>query len=227
MDEQELAGMKRERARKFYTGLALMGLGVTAVVAGGVFARGETGDAASGPGFAVGLGVALGLGGAIMAWAARPWNRRWISEAPQTKRERLQGRRSLQLFLFPGVALIFTALAIEPANNIVAGEGGLRDGLSVLLPVLYAWLTTAIAMGWDGPSRRNRRFLEDELTVAIRARAMSAAFLVLLAGTTAALGLTLVRPDLGVVALLFTLAAAGATAGVRFAWLDREAGQDG
>jgi len=227
VDEQELARTRRERARKFYGGLALAFVGLAAVAVGWVVAQGKSGDAATGPGFAVGLGAAFVLGGALVAWTARPGNRGWMSQGSQGKRERLQGQRSRQLFLFPLVALIFTGLAIEPANEIVSGAGGLRDYLSVTLPVLYAWLTAAIAMGWDGQSRRNRRFLEDELTLAIRARAMTAAFLVLMIGATAALGLALARPQLGAVALLVALAAAGATAGVRFAWLDREAGQDG
>ena len=227
MDDQELAKTRRERAGKFYLGLGLLIAGVAAVVLGGLLADGRSGDDATGAGFAVGLGAAFILGGALVAWAARPGNRRWMSEAPQTKRERLQGQRSRQLFLFPAVALIFTGLAFQPANDIVSGAGGFRDYLSVTLPVLYAWLTAAIAMGWDGQSRRNRRFLEDELTLAIRARAMSLAFVVLMIGTTAALGLALVRPEVGALALLVALAVAGATAGVRFAWLDREAGQDG
>lgn len=222
-----MAKTARERARKFYLGLGVTALGLAAVVAGGLFADGRSGDAATGSGFAVGLGAAFILGGALVAWGARPGNRQWMSEAPQGKRERLQGQRSRQLFLFPAVALIFTGLAIQPANDIVSGVGGFRDYLSVTLPVLYAWLTAAIVMGWDGQSRRNRRFLEDELTLAIRARAMSSAFLVLMVGTTAALGLALVRPEFGAMALLIALAVAGATAGVRFAWLDREAGQDG
>jgi hypothetical protein len=227
MDEQELAKAKRQRARKFYLGLAFVVVGLAIAGMGWVFADGRSGDDATGGGFAAGLGLAFVLGGLLVAWTARPGDRRWMSEAPQTRRERLQGQRSRQLFLFPVVALIFTGLAIGPANDIVSGVGGFRDYLAVLLPVLYAWVTAAIAMGWDSQSRQNRRFLEDELTVVIRARAMTAAFVVLMAGATAALGLVLLRPNLGAVALLFAVAAAGLTAGVRFAWLDREAGQDG
>jgi hypothetical protein len=52
------------------------------------------------------------------------------------------------------------------------------------------------------------------------------AFFVLMSGTTIALGLALWRPETGIVAIPFALAAAGATAGLRFAWLDREAGRD-
>jgi hypothetical protein len=227
MDEQELARAGRRRRLKFQSALGLVLIGLLAVGVGFAVGRGQDGDAATGWGFLAGMGVTFVLVGAAAAWLTRPGDRRWMTEAPQSKRERLQSRRSQQLFLFPLVALIFLLVAIEPLSRIVAGEGHLRDVLSVLLPVLYAWLTTAIVMGWDGNSRLNRRFLEDELTAVIRAQAMTAAFLVLMAGVTGTLVVALVRPEFGALALLVSLAAAGATAGVRFAWLDREAGQDG
>lgn len=227
MDQRELARATRERSRKFQGALVLAGLGVVAAGLGLAYARAPGESEATAAGFAVGLGVVLALGGALLAWRSRPGDTRWMQEPAQTRRDRLQAGRSRQLFLFPAVALIFTALAVEPAGRIVAGEGALRDWLSVLLPVLYAWVTAATAMGWDGASRQNRRFLEDELTVAIRARAMTAAFVVMMAGATVALAAGLAQPRYGAVALLFAIVAAGATAGVRFAWLDREAGQDG
>ena len=65
------------------------------------------------------------------------------------------------------------------------------------------------------------------MTVAIRARAMTVAFFVLMTGATVALVLGLFRPTVGMMALTVALAAAGVTAGVRFAWLDREASKDG
>lgn len=227
MDDQELTKAGRQRSRKFHAAIALAVVGVPLMAMGFVLGQGLDGDAATGAGVLTGVGFSCILVGAVFAWRMRPGDTRWMSEAPQNKRERLQAQRSRQLFLFPAVAVIFLALALEPVRHVAEGDGRLRDYLSILLPVLYAWLTAAIAMGWDGHSRQNRRFLEDELTVVIRARAMTAAFLVLMTGATAALGLFLVRPEFGAVALMVALAAAGATAGVRFAWLDREAGQDG
>ena len=227
MDDQELAAAGRKRLRKYYSALALAGLGLPAMAVGFFFGQGESGDEATAWGVLAGLGFSFILAGGIFAWRMRPGDRSWISEAPQGKRDRLQAQRSRQLFVFPAVALIFLALALTPVRNVASGQGELRDYLSIMLPVLYAWLTAAIAMGWDGQSRQNRRFLEDELTVVIRARAVTTAFLVLMAGATIALALFMVSAEYGAIALLVALAAAGATAGVRFAWLDREAGQDG
>lgn len=227
MDEQELAKAGRTRARKFWSAICLVVLGLLALGFGFVTGQGLTGDAATFAGVIAGLGFSLILVGALVAWRNWPGDTRWMSEAPQGKRDRLQTQRSRQLFLFPVVAVIFLALALEPVRHVVEGDGRLRDYLSILLPVLYAWVTASIAMGWDHNSRENRRFLEDELTIVIRARAMTAAFLVLMAGATASLALFLVRPEFGAMGLLTALAAGGAAAGVRFAWLDREAGQDG
>ena len=227
MDDQELTATGRKRLRKYYSALALAGLGLPAMATGFFFGQGQSGDEATAWGVLAGLGFSFALAGAIFAWRLRPGDRSWMSEAPQGKRERLQAQRSRQLFVFPVVALIFLALALNAVRNVASGQGELRDYLSIMLPVLYAWLTAAIAMGWDGQSRQNRRFLEDELTVVIRARAVTTAFLVLMAGATIALALFMVSTEYGAIALLTALAAAGATAGVRFAWLDREAGQDG
>lgn len=227
MDDQGLVKAGRARLQKFRVGVVLAVLGALATVAGFLLAQGRTGDAATGAGVLAGAGFSCLLVGAVLAWWTRPGDRRWMTEAPMTRRDRLQAQRSGQLFIFPAVAVIFLALALAPVRDVAAGEGQLRDYLAILLPVLYAWVTAAIAMGWDHNSRQNRRFLEDELTVVIRARAMTAAFLVLMIGSTAALALFLVRPDLGAIGLMIAIAAGGATAGVRFAWLDREAGQDG
>jgi Kef-type K+ transport system membrane component KefB len=227
VDDQELAKTARKRVWKFYSAIALAVLGVPAMAAGFIFGQRLDGDVATGWGVLAGIGFSFILAGAIFAWRTRPGDRRWMSEAPQSKRDRMQAQRSSQLFLFPAVAVIFLALAWSRIPEVLAGEGRLADYLSISLPVLYAWLTAAITMGWDGNSRSNRRFLEDELTVVLRARAVTAAFVVLMTGATASLGLFLVRPEYGAIALLTSIAAAGATAGVRFAWLDREAGQDG
>lgn len=228
MDEQELAKTARKRVREFYSWISLAVLGVMLTGTGFVFGHPRSGgDEGTTWAVLAGLGFSFILMGVIGAWQLRPGKRSWMSEASQSKRDRLQSQRSGALFIFPAVAVIFLTLALEPVRHVAEGAGQFRDYLWILPPVLYAWLTVAIVMGWDGTSRQNRRFLEDELTVVIRARAMTAAFLVLMIGATLALALWLVTPEFGAIALMVAIAAAGATAGVRFAWLDREAGQDG
>ncbi|WP_349312922.1 hypothetical protein [Brevundimonas subvibrioides] len=214
-------------ARKSRWLIALMGLGVAAAVAGFIGGSGKDGDVATNFGILAGMGVAFVLGGGVMLWIHRAAKAIGDDPGGAMKRERLQTQRSRQLWIFPVLTLLFLIQAIPAVGNIIRRTADTGDYLHMLLPVLYAWLATAIAMGWDGQSRKERKFLEDELTRVLRARAMSWAFIALMAGVTVSLGVGLWRPELGIVSLPLVLSAAGATAAIRFAWLDREAGKDG
>lgn len=227
MASNENKGPDRSGRTKFVLLLILVGLG--AAMAGGGFAWGDgkTGDAATTAGVIAGMGAAFVVGGAICAWLYRPGGPRWTSDPTEPgRRDRLQGQRARQLAIIPSLSLMFLALALSAVHDILAGKGGFSDYLQLSLPVLYAWLTAAIVMGWDGGSRKNKRFLEDELTQSLRARSMILAFFVLMAGATVSLGLGLWRAEVGILSLPFVLAAGGASAGLRFAWLFREAGRD-
>lgn len=226
MDEVERVQEQRARTGKFVAALAVFVLGATTTVLAFLYARGQGGVDGTAIGITAGIGVGLSLGAIIMAWKTRPWDRRWQSEPAHGRRERLHRQRARQLWLLPIVTLLLLGQASRYMTGLETGELRLIDTVWILLPVLYAWVVVLITMGRDLGSRRNRRFLEDELTVLLRARALGAAFMVLMAGATAALGLGLWRLDAGIMALPFALSAAGVTAGMRFAWLDREAGQD-
>lgn len=227
MDDRELRKEARARRSKFATALATIVLGVMAAVAGFAIGGGRTGDEATGWGVLAGVGVGLALGGAIIAWIKRPGANGWRIETEPLKRDRLQAQRVRQLWIFPIVTLAFLIQSTLSMQDILAGEGSWADYLGAVLPVLYAWVVASITLGWDHQSRLNKRFLEDELTGVLRARAIGAAFVVLMVGATIAFSLGLWRPEIGIAALPFALAGAGATAGIRFAWLDREFGKDG
>lgn len=227
MDERELDSERRSRRRYFRMAMAAAGLGAAAMGVGFGLGLGREGEAATGFGVLAGAGAVGLIGGALTAWVHRPGATGWIAEAGAGRRDRLQAERSGQLLVFPLVGLVFLVLAIGPAREVLRGEATFGNYLSIMLPVLYGWLTAAIAMGWDGQSLRNRRYLEDELTVVLRARAITLAFFVLMFGATVALAVSLLQAEAGLLTLLVAVTAAGATAGVRFAWLDREAGRDG
>ncbi|WP_271085099.1 hypothetical protein [Brevundimonas sp. NIBR11] len=227
MDDRELQKEARARRRKFVGSLSLAGLG--ALMAGVGFAIGSarTGDEATGWGVLAGIGAGLVFAGALMAFFTRPGANGWRTETELLKRDRLQAQRANQLWLFPIVTLIFLIQSTLAVQDILAGEGSFGDYAGAALPVIYAWVVASITMGWDHQTRTNKRFLEDELTSVLRARAVGAAFIVLMLGATVAFGLGLWRTELGIAAMPFVLAIAGATAGIRFAWLDREYGKDG
>ncbi len=207
----------------------LIGGGAIATVAGFAFGLRAEGDVATGLGVLAGAGMVILCVGLMKLWIDHEVRARANDPGGASKRERLQAQRTRQLWVLPFLSIfLLSQAAWIGLPNILSGAAEFRDYLSLLLPVLYAWVVTAMVMGWDGQTRQNRRWLEDELTQVIRARALSAAFSVLMAGATIALGIGFFwNPDYGVVASLFAITAASATAGLRFVWLDREFGKDG
>lgn len=214
-----------DRARWYRRGLVAFGMGVVACAVGFILGDGHTGDAATAAGVLAGVGFAVMLAGLILAGWHHPSRSRQMSDRPQTKRDRLQAERSRMLWTFPLAGLALLYVAYEALGDIQAEGPSLMACLRLGLPVLYAWLVVLMVLGWDKYSITNRRFLDDELTQVFRAQALKAAFVVLMAGTTVTLGLMVWRPDLGIMAMVVVLTIAAATAGFRFAWLDREANQ--
>ncbi len=221
---------KAERSRCWLGGLALAAVGAAGLIGGSGFAllTGSEGDRATVAGVAAGMGLAFMLLGGLMAWWGRPGRPVDVAASRDgSRREKLQRERTRQLVLFPLVLLMFMAQAQGGMQRVLGGDHNVGAYVQILLPVLYGWLIPVLVMGWDLHARRNRRLLEDELTQVMRAKSMILAFVVLMGGVTVALGLGLWRADYGVMALPYVLALGGASAGLRFAWLDREAGRDG
>ena len=181
------------------------------------------------PGLWLMLGGVLGaLAGAIIAWLHRPGEAARRLDALGGRIDRAQRARTQQLTLFPISALIFSSLGVLTVGRLQDGEAlGLTDWLMMSLAPLYAWVVAAILMGWDGGSRKLKRYLDDEFSRVLRGRAIVFAFFVLLAGATGVYGLGLFQPELAVRLMPMVLGVAGASAGLRFAWLDRKADQDG
>jgi len=227
MADNESKQLDRSGRTKFIM-LMIFVVGGAAILSGGLAYGANTagGDTAT-TGLIAGIGAGLLLIGAIGGWLYRPGGPRWIVDPKEPgRRDRLQAQRARQLSILPALSLIFMGQAIGAIDHVLAGDVRWVDGIRLIVPVLYAWVTALIVMGWDRGSLANKRFLEDELTQALRARSMIMAFFVLMGGATLSLGLGLWRPEVGIVSLPFVLAAAGASAGLRFAWLFREAGRD-
>lgn len=229
-DNRTVEGLARERRGRFRLGLGVVAVSVAAIAGGAVvgLATGGEGDVATAGGAAVGMGAVALFAGAALAWCSRPGRPLApVAEGQETRRDRLQRARTQQLVIFPFVMLAFMMQAHRGMQDVLAGQGDWGAYLQVSLPVIYGWLVPAIVMGWDWNTRQHRRFLDDELTQAMRAQAMMLAFAVLMAGVTVAMVLGMWRPAVGVAALPYVLAIGGATAGLRFAWLDREAERNG
>lgn len=214
----------RRSKKRWAIGLAVVGLSAAAVgvtlALTGLWVDDTT------AGVITGLGFGLFALGGFIAWMQRVGGPEHIT-GPGAKRERMQAQRSMLLWILPFVTAVFLFEGTRALLSIQAGTAGAFDFVRAALPVIYAWLAAAVALGWDGNSRKHRKYLEDELTQALRARAVVWAFCVMMSGATIALGLGLWRPEIGVATIPFALVAAGATASLRFAWLEREAARGG
>lgn len=224
-DQGEAKRALNDRARRYGWGLVLTAVGVVVCVAGFVVGDGRTGDAATAAGVLAGIGFAIMVVGLILAAWHHPSRSQQIGERAQTKRDRLQAERSRMLWTFPLIGMALLGLAFEAARDIQIEGPSLIAVLRLGVPVLYAWLVVLMVLGWDNYSVTNKRFLDDELTRVFRAQALKAGFVALMAGITLTLGLMIWRPEAGLMAIIVALMAGAATAGFRFAWLDREANQ--
>ena len=139
MDDQEVARTRRERDGRFLGSLVTVVLGLLFLGTGIVLMQTRSGEDQTVDAIAIGIGIGIGfiVKGVVTAWGSRPGDRRWMSEAPQRKRDRLQARRTRQLFLFPFAALLMLVVAFGGADDILAGEGETIDYVWGLLPVLY------------------------------------------------------------------------------------------
>jgi hypothetical protein len=222
--------VKAERGRCWWSGIVMAVVGAVAIAGGTGFAIlvGTEGDQATMAGVAAGVGAGFVFLGSIMVWRGRPGRMIDVATGREgARRDKLQRERTQQLVIYPVVMLLFMVQAHGAMQRVLAGEHNFGAYLQILLPVLYGWLIPVLVMGWDWHAQKNRRLLNDELTQMMRARSMILAFVVLMSGVTVALGLGLWRTDYGMMALPYVLALGGASAGLRFAWLDREAGRDG
>jgi hypothetical protein len=233
MSKDETAAMlrvKRERRKYWWGGIAISVVGAAALVNGAGFAVlvGADGDQATTAGVAAGVGFGLLIVGGLMAWCGRPGRPIDVAASGEgSRRDKLQRARTRQLIIYPVIMLMFMVQAHSAMLRVLSGDHDLGGYVQILSPVMYGWLIPVLVMGWDWHAQKNRRLLEDELIQVMRARSMILAFVVLMGGVTVALGLGLWRANYGVMALPYVLALGGASAGLRFAWLDREAGRDG
>lgn len=240
MAEQDWIVREQRREGRFKTSWFIVGIGVAIagvgliVGADGVDAGGASGWAARAAGGvqnlstgALALGAVLVALGALLSLMNRPGEAaRRLAQVGPGGAEKAHRDRAYMLSIIPLTMLFFASRAVPGVGRMVEGTADMGDKLFLGVALLYAWLGPLIVMGWDGGSRRNRKYLEDELSRHIRARSITFAFFVLLTGASGALALAIWNPVWAVQALPLVLAGAGAAASLRFAWLDRQAGRD-
>ncbi|MDQ8029886.1 MAG: hypothetical protein REJ23_14260 [Brevundimonas sp.] len=139
-------------------------------------------------------------------------------------RDRAQRKWVSQITILPAATLGITVIAMTRADEWLSGEDPSVSGvLLAAAAAINLLLIPVMLMGWDGGSRKQKRLLEDELTRAYRASAITCAFWMLLVGAMSVYLVGLWKPHLAVVALPMVLWVAAATAALRFAQLHRRA----
>lgn len=147
--------------------------------------------------------------------------------AREQRRDREQRARTRQMTTLIVSSLVFALVAVLRGGDIVAGEGELSAIMVVATFALIAVTLPAMVMNWDGGARAAKRYLEDELTRAFRARAITTGFWVLLPGLIAVYLFGLWRPGQAIVFMPLALWAGAAAACGRFVLLHRAAERDG
>ena len=142
------------------------------------------------------------------------------------RRDREQRARTAQMFSATATSAVLAVVAVLHGGGFFAHKPEFPGVMVVSAFATVILILPAMVMNWDGQGRAAKRFLEDELTQAFRARAIATGFWVLLPG---ALGIYLVglwRPEQAIVFMPLVLWAGAAAACLRFALLHRAAERD-
>jgi hypothetical protein len=216
---EELKRLDRVRAWIFRPALILAFLGIFVGLAGWLSGHEESplGDAVM---TAAGVAAGVGTVGALFAWAGWKAGQR-IYGGVEGRADREQATRSWQLVMFTLAALALSVVSSLAAERMVHGTAERTDWLVAMNAVLYAVLLPVMVMNWDAQARKLKKWLEDELVRTLQARALTAAFFVLMAGASGAYVVGLWRPEWAIIAMPIVLWSAAATASLRFVMLSR------
>ena len=222
----------RRRALQLKIAWLICCAGIAGSILGGILWTETPSDEGRLAQFVLVAGVVLavaGLGGVLVF---RPGKAERKLAATGSYRDRVQREWVAQLAFLPTAMMGLTLVGMVRASEWLSGEDPSLSGvLFAGLAVVNIMLVPAMLMGWDGGSRKLKRLLDDELTRAYRAEALTWAFWMLLIGVAGAYLVGLWNPDAAIVALPLILWVATTTAALKFAALhkraEREMGDDG
>lgn len=210
---EDLKRLDRMRSLIFKPALILAFAGVAVGVAGWLTGHD---DGALGEAVMTGAGTMM----ALFSWAGWRAGRRLYAGA-EGRADREQAARAWTLLALTFAGLVLSVVSAFAAHRMVTGVAQGMEWLGALNAVLYAVLVPVMVMNWDAQAWKLKKWLEDELVRTLQAKALTAAFFVLLFGASAAYLVGLWRPEWAVVALPIVLWSAAATASVRFVLLGR------
>lgn len=224
MDDGNWRVVERRRATRYRIAVAVFCLGVFVACFAAIVWNEDRPDTRGLLTIAITVGIvvaAIGVGG---MFAFRSDDAERTRERPGSYRDRMQRDWVSRINILPAATLGITLVAMIRAQEWLSGEDASWQGVGLAgAAALNLLLIPVMIMGWDGASRKMKRLLDDELTRAYRASAMTYAFWVLLVGVTGAYLVGLWNADVTVIALPMILWLAAATAALRFTALHRRA----
>ena len=222
MDDGKSRGAREAgRRRRETVGMASMAIGF--LLAGFGLAVEDSWGVATSDEILVGAAV-MGIAGAgIVLTTVRSRADRERLAARETRRDRTQRLRRVRLATIPFAGVGVVVLSLLALSRIVTGQGDAGDFIWAALLPLCAWVVPLMVLGWDREGRRDRKWLDDELTREWRGRALSLGFLVLMGGMSGLYLIGLYRPEWTMLGFPVVLAGAAGVVGLRYAWLDGQA----
>ncbi|MFC7377000.1 hypothetical protein [Brevundimonas sp. GCM10030266] len=224
MRTRSAAEIERQRALRFNIAAILLVLGVL-IAATSMYLRDNAApDQLTLLAVTTFAGIAMifiGLGG---LFAFRRDLAEQVRDGEGSYRDRVQRHWVGALAVLPAGTLGLTLVAMIRAEEWLSGEDTSLSGVLLAgVAVVHLLIIPLMLMGWDGGYRKMKRLLDDELTRAYRASAITCAFWVLLVGIAGAYLLGLWNADAAVIAMPLVLWVAATTAALRFAQLHRRA----
>jgi hypothetical protein len=224
-DSEILEAVRRfELWRKIGLALALLGVLAAGAMAVDLF----PGDSShlSQPVFLGGSLAAIMsiVGGLVLLRLGRLPDQAKTPRIAMLRAERLQGRRQLALLLIPVSLACMMPGVIEAAGHMAMGSAVTHRDLFVVAAFTTLLLLFAAAIAGRGLDRWARPVLDDELSRALRGRALVFGYAILLPSTAALFAVALVSRSLAIE--LIPVVAMGGVAGpaIRLYLLERAAG---
>lgn len=144
------------------------------------------------------------------------------------RRDRLQRQRNDRIYAQSITGWGLLAALLPSLLRVSQGQADTADLWLVSTLAVVASLIVMSVGGWTGfgAARADQKWLEDEVTRAIRVRAMAWGLPLLVFAMTAVFLLALWRLEWTIIAMPVALMGTASAVGLRFAWLDRQAEGD-
>ncbi len=222
-DSRALEAREAKRRFRFKTAMIVLMMAVTMDVAVAVAVmRGATPPT---PVTVVVLtSVTLGLAVLIAVFSHGDDARRLATGAG--RRDREQRARTGRMFSVCITSAVLAVVAVLHGGDFFVRMPEFPGMMMVIAFATVILIMPAMVMNWDGEGRAAKRFLEDELTQAFRAKAIVTGFWVLLPGALGVYLAGLWRPEPAIAYMPLVLWAGAAAACLRFALLHRAAERD-